>query len=277
MLISEKIFLVLAALSMIAIFAVIVRKFSVLSILNTENIPGEKEASFKKEIIKNRVNRDLSRVFKFLPLFATSVKKRVKSSLLYLENSLNKVKLSYLKKKFVSVGEKNQMIKDLFREADVLEKREEFALAENKFLEIINLDQNNLKAFFYLGKVYYDLNKLTESIQTLGYALKLAIKEKKELGELEGDISIAEIYFSLAEVAKDMERYDYALEAISDALDLEANNPRYLDLVIDLSIIKKDKNLASSYIARMSEINPDNNNLKSWREEIMSLPDDLKS
>lgn len=277
MLISEKIFLVLAALSMIAIFVVIVRKFSVLSILNTENIPGEKEASFKKEIIKKRVNRDLSRIFKFLPLFATSVKKRVKSSLLYLENSLNKVKLSYLKKKFVSVGEKNQMIKDLFREADVLEKREEFALAENKFLEIINLDQNNLKAFFYLGKVYYDLNKLTESIQTLGYALKLAIKEKKELGELEGDISIAEIYFSLAEVAKDMERYDYALEAISDALDLEANNPRYLDLVIDLSIIKKDKNLASSYIARMSEINPDNNNLKSWREEIMSLPDDSKS
>lgn len=277
MLISEKIFLALAALSMIAIFVVIVRKFSVLSILNTENIPGEKEASFKKEIIKKRVNRDLSRIFKFLPLFATSVKKRVKSSLLYLENSLNKVKLSYLKKKFVSVGEKNQMIKDLFREADVLEKREEFALAENKFLEIINLDQNNLKAFFYLGKVYYDLNKLTESIQTLGYALKLAIKEKKELGELEGDISIAEIYFSLAEVAKDMERYDYALEAISEALDIEANNPRYLDLVIDLSIIKKDKNLATSYVARMSEINPDNNNLKSWREEIMSLPDDSKS
>ena len=195
MLLTEKISIFLAIFSMLALFVIIVRKFSVLSILNTDNIPGEKEASFKKEIIKKRVNRDLSKIFNFIPFIERHVKKNSKNALAYLEKSLNKLKEKYLKKRFISAEEKLKAIKDLFQEAESLEKKESYDLAEQKLLEVINLEQNNLKAFFYLGKIYFELNKFTEAIQTLKHSLKLATKEKY-ISAIETSISKTPSFFS---------------------------------------------------------------------------------
>lgn len=266
----EKIALTLSILSMLAIMVIIVRKFSVLSILNTDNIPGEKEAKFKKFLIKKRVDRDLNKVGGIFIVFYNNVKKIFVNSLGFLEKNLHKFKAVYNKKRNLSKEDKDKLIKDLFREFETAEKKEDFEIAETKLLEVINVDQNNLRAFFFLGKLYQEMSKLTESIQTLTYALKLAIKQKRD-GELEDGLSLAEIYFSLAETGRDLERLDYALECISEALDLEANNPRYLDLILDLSIMKKDKDLAWSYFNRMSAINPENNKLLVWREKIEEL------
>lgn len=266
----EKISLFLMLASMLAVFVIIFRKFSVLSLLNTENIPGEKEAIFKKEIIKKRVDRDLAKMASVFLIFSKNLKNIVKDSLSFFENSLRSLKAAYIKKNNLSPEKKTKVIKDLFKEAEVAEKREDENVAENKLLEIINLDQKNLLAFFLLGQLYYDNKKFTEAIQTLSYALKLAVKKKQE-NDLEEEVAIAEIYFSLAKVGRDMERLDYALECIRESLDLEPNNPRYLDLILDLSIIKKDKGLAWTYFNKMSAINPENNKLQTWREEIMSL------
>ncbi|MBN2854545.1 hypothetical protein JXK06_03385 [Patescibacteria group bacterium] len=270
MLLSEKIALFLALASMLAVFIIIIRKFSVLSILNTDNIPGEKEASFKKEIIKKRVDRDLMRFGRIFLSNTNRLKDRIKKTLTFIEKKLRTLKGNYLKSRPLSLDKKTELIKDLFKEAEVAEKKEEFELAETKYLEIINLDQKNIRAFFFLGEVYYEIAKYTEAIQTLNYALKLAIKAKKE-AVLEEDLSVAEIYFSLAKAGRDLERFDYALESIREALDLEPNNPRYLDLILDLSIIKQDKGLAWTYFNKMSAINPENNKLQTWREEIIAL------
>jgi hypothetical protein len=43
-------FLVLTLISLAVIIFILSKKFPVLAVLNVENIPGEKEASFKKEI-----------------------------------------------------------------------------------------------------------------------------------------------------------------------------------------------------------------------------------
>ena len=187
--------------------------------------------------------------------------------------NLLKKKSSYLKNRPLPMEQRNKLIKDLFREAEVAEKQDDGVLAEAKYLDIINFDQKNLRAFFFLGELYYSNAKLTEAIQTLSFALKLAVKEKR-LGILAEDLSVAEIYFSLAKAGLELERLDYALESIREALDLEPNNPRYLDLILDLSIMKKDKGLAWTYFNKMSAINPENNKLQTWREEIMALGED---
>lgn len=268
----EKIALALSLLSMLAIITIIVRKFSVLSILNTDNIPGEKEAKFKKFLIKKRVDRDLNKLTKVFIIVYNKIKKIFVNSLGFLEKNLHKFKAVYNKKRNLSKEDKSKLIKDLFRDFETSEKKEDFETAEAKLLEVINIDQNNLRAFFFLGRLYQEMSKFTESVQTLNYALKLAIKQKRD-GDLEEGLSLAEIYFSLAEAGRDLERLDYALECISEALDLEANNPRYLDLILDLSIMKKDKGLAWNYFNRMSAINPENNKLLAWKEEIEELED----
>jgi len=269
----EKIALFLALVSMLAVFIVIIRKFSILSILNTDNIPGEKEAGFKRAIIKKRINRDLMCFSQIFSLNIDRLKNKTKNTLTFIEKNLHSLKSSYLKNRPLPMEQRNKLIKDLFREAEVAEKQDDGVLAEAKYLDIINFDQKNLRAFFFLGELYYSNAKLTEAIQTLSFALKLAVKEKR-LGILAEDLSVAEIYFSLAKAGLELERLDYALESIREALDLEPNNPRYLDLILDLSIMKKDKGLAWTYFNKMSAINPENNKLQTWREEIMALGED---
>ncbi|NCT55110.1 hypothetical protein GW758_04120 [Candidatus Falkowbacteria bacterium] len=273
MLLFEKIALFIALVSMLAVFIVIIRKFSILSILNTDNIPGEKEAGFKRAIIKKRINRDLMRLSQVFLLNIEHLKNKTKNTLTFIEKNLHSLKSSYLKNRPLPMEQRNKLIKDLFREAEVAEKQDDGVLAEAKYLDIINFDQKNLRAFFFLGELYYSNAKLTEAIQTLSFALKLAVKEKR-LGILAEDLSVAEIYFSLAKAGLELERLDYALESIREALDLEPNNPRYLDLILDLSIMKKDKGLAWTYFNKMSAINPENNKLQTWREEIMALGED---
>ena len=270
MLLSEKIALFLAFVSMLAVFVVIIRKFSVLSILNTDNIPGEKEASFKKEIIKKRVDRDLMRLGRVFLLNINRLQNKTKKTLIFIEKNLRSLKNNYLKNRPLSLEKKAELIKGLFKEAETAKKQEDETLAEAKYLDIISLDQKNLRAFFFLAELYYSIGKLTESIQTFSFALKLAFKERRG-GNLSEGLSVAEIYFSLAKAGRDLGRFDYALESIREALDLEPNNPRYLDLILDLSIMKRDKALAWTYFNKMSAINPENNKLYTWREEIIAL------
>ncbi len=270
MTITEKIVLAIVLLSMTSVIVVIVRKFPVLSVLNTDNIPGEKEASFKRSIIKKRVDRDLAKIGGSLQRLGDNAKILVKKSLFFLERNLNVQKISYIKKSLISVDKKEEIIKELFKEAELAEKEEDEFVAEAKYLEIINLDQKNTRAFFYLGELYYKVSKYTESIQTLNHALKLAMKEKSNK-ELDEDLSVAEIYFALAKSGREIDRIDYSIDCLVEALDIEPNNPRYLDLILDLSIIKKDKGLAWTYYNKMSKINPENNKLNSWYAEIIAL------
>jgi predicted Zn-dependent protease len=87
---------------------------------------------------------------------------------------------------------------------------------------------------------------------------------------LEG-IVVSEIRFSLARVSYELGLMDEALEYTRQALDAEPNNPRYLDLILDLSIMRKDKNLAKSSWEKLSAANPDNKKLPEWLARIEAL------
>ena len=62
-----------------------------------------------------------------------------------------------------------------------------------------------------------------------------------------------------------------AKQNIQEALDLEPNNPRYLDLILDLSIMKKDKESALYYLEKLAEVNPENNKLNELSERIEAI------
>ena len=53
--------LILTGFCLIIILAILFKKFPVLAILDVNNLPGDKEMKFKDKIIKQRVERDLSK------------------------------------------------------------------------------------------------------------------------------------------------------------------------------------------------------------------------
>jgi Flp pilus assembly protein TadD len=260
----------LVVVCLIIIAVIIFRKFPVLAILDINNLPGDKEAKFKEKIIKQRLERDLSkwsgtvaRVFLFL-------NNRFNNFLNSTRNQLKKVKLNYKINIHTSWAERLKQIKELFLEIEAHLKKEDFGEAEEKLVEIISLDNKSLKAFLKLADLYDHQKKWAEARQTYEYALKLARKHKDD-ESIMGDSNLSEIYWSLAWVTKEIGDLEAAKQNIEEALDLEPNNPRYLDLILDLSIIKKDKEASLYYLEKLAEVNPDNNKLADWSEKISAL------
>ena len=261
---------ILIILAAIVILFIVMRKFPALAILDVTNIPGEKEAKFKERIIKARVERDLSRWTGFFGRIWLFLTKGLVTALRSQQASLKRIKSNYTANIKVPWIEKQKRIRELSATAKEALRKEDTATAEEKLVEIITLDQKNLDAFFQLGEVYETQKKWPEARQTMEYALKLA-KQHRTDPDFLGDITLQEIYFSLANVEKEVEDLEAALENIREALELEPNNPRYLDLILDLSIMRKDKSLALECWEKLASVNPENNKLAGWKSEIEKI------
>jgi len=262
--------IVLILICLAVILAIVVKKFPALAILDINNLPGEKEAKFKEQIIKQRVDRDLAKLSGSLGRIWLFFNKQTVDFLKKWQLRLKKVKLNYRLGKRLPWAEKQKIIRGLFLEIDELLKQDNRPLAEEKLIEIIGLDQKNFSAFFKLGELYRLQKKWIEARQTYTHTLKL-LRQNKRTEVTATDINPQEIYFSLAELEKEADNLEAALENISEALELEPNNPRYLDLILDLSIIKKDKESATVYLERLVSVNPENQKLGEWKSKIENL------
>jgi len=262
--------LIVISLAVIIILTIIIRKFPALAILDAGNIPGEKEAKFKERIMKARVERDLAHWSGFFGRIWLFLSRRLSASLRSRQANLKKIKTSYrLNIKMPWLAKQKKIRELLLAAAESLKKEDEKA-AEEKLLEIVSFDQKNLGAFFQLGELYGRQKKWSEASQTFDYALRLARQHHRDKTD-SGEITPQRIYFALAEIEKEAGNLDAALENIREALELEPNSPRYLDLILDLSIIRKDKNLATESWEKLAVVNPENNKLEEWKKKIEEL------
>ncbi|MFA5155520.1 MAG: hypothetical protein WC453_03735 [Patescibacteria group bacterium] len=261
---------IIITLALIVILSILVKKFPALALLNVSSLPGEKEAKFKEEIIKTRVSRDLALVSGFFGRFWLWFYKKLSGLLKERQAQLKKVRANHLANIKMPWREKQQKIRELAVAAQEAIKKEDEDVSEEKLLEIVSLDQKNREAFFALGNLYASQRKWPEARETYEYTLKL-VRQPKIEGEAPSDLTPQAVYFALANLAKDTDDPDAALENIREALELEPNNPRYLDLILDLSIMRKDKALAQESLAKLAAVNPENQKLGEWQEKIANL------
>lgn len=281
--------LLLILISLSVIIVIVSRKFSVLAALDVESIPAEKEAKFKERIISSRLKRNIIKYWSKLSRVLTPLGKLAGS---YLKSRLHKLyqaKDVYLASENI---ESSETIEQLFSQAEELKKRDDLDAAEKKYIEIIGHDSKNLKAFKELGRVYFEKKEYEEAKQTFEHILKLKeddediyenlgkiAKEKGDLGEARDEylksINInkqnAETHFSLAEIYQAMNKPQDAVRSLKKALKIEPANPRYLDTMLEISIIIKDKALALDAYAKLNKANPDNNKLEEFKRQIDEL------
>ena len=261
---------ILIIIAIIIILSIVVKKFPALAILNVTSMSGEKEAKFKERIIQNRVERDLAVVSGFLGRIWLSIVRSFSAFLKERQTQLKKIRSNYTASLKIPWLEKQKKIRELSVSAEDALKMEDEKEAEEKLVEIISLDPKNLDAFFRLGNLYASEKKWPETRETYAYALKLS-RQSGEGDEALGETTPQEIYFSISEMEKEAGDIDAALENIREALELEPNSPRYLDLILDLSIMRKDKELAESSLAKLAAVNPENQKLGEWAEKIENL------
>lgn len=262
--------IILVLVSLIIIALIIIKKFPALAILDVENIPGKKEEKFKEEIIKKRMERDLAKWGVVFVNIWNFFNKIISGPLHKALEKLTALKDAYRKNKKLSLSERREKIRELFRAAQDSLKNNDLEQAETSLIEIIGLDQKKLPAFIDLADVYTKGKKWAEARQTLGYALKL-IKAHSHDEFFMGDVSIAEIYFSLSWIYDNLGDEAAAIDNIREALEFEPSHPRYLDYALELAVKNKTKDFALLMFDRLREVNPDNAKLTEWEEKIANL------
>jgi tetratricopeptide (TPR) repeat protein len=245
---------------------IIIRKFPQLAILDVENMPSEKEEKIKERIIRNRLERDFTKWNIWVANFLKLASRRFG----FFSNWLNKLrglKEKHREAKKLSKISLEEKIKLFLNQAQELAKKEDLESlteAETKLIEIVSLDQKYLPAFTLLGEVYARLKKYGEAKQTFIYALRLLETQNNPTAE-------AEINYQLSLANENLDNLDEARDNIIESLKIEPNNPRYLNTLLDLAIMQKDRTLAQETLDRLSEVNPDNQKLGEWQEVVNSL------
>lgn len=267
--------LILILVSLTIIISIVVKKFSILVSLDVDSMQAEREARFKEQIISNRLKRNYLRYYTRVVKLIQPVGQALGDFFRWLHKSLIDFKENYNKEKIAEV-DIDQTIEKLFLETEELIKNEDLDSAEKKFIDIIGLDSKNIRAFRGLGDLYFLRKNFNEAKQTFEHALKLLQKDSVETGnyiesgESTEDINsqITDIYYDIALVCKEIGVLSDALGSIDKALEIEPNNPRYLDTKLEISIIKKDKGAALSAYEKLKEANPENQKLDEFKQQI---------
>lgn len=256
--------LIIICASLFIILIIVVRKFPALASLDVENMPAEKEARFKEQIVTGRLQKNMAKWSAFWGKFFGFIGGKIGSIFKFIQNKLQEAKKNYSAHSApIPAEDKEQMIKGLLAKNNDLDYREDFEEKEANLIRIIELEPRNSEAFIALGSVYAANKKYEEGKQAFAHVLKL-------LGNNEPDKQ-AEIYYDLAAIYRDTGELENSLETIKMATKLSPNNPRYLDAVLEISIMNKDKITALDAFDKLSAANPENGKLAEFKEQIAEL------
>lgn len=284
--------LIIILFSFLIIAFIIIKKFPALANLDVKNIPAEKEARFKQQIISNRLKRIVLKwnsklVRSFRPLFQA-----INGFFKWIYVKLHDLKDSYKGETIITSEELDIKINRLIEEAEELKRQDDLANAEKKLIEIIGLDSKNIRAFKLLAHLYYDRKDYEEAKQTFEHILKLKEDDEEvydglaHIAQEGGNLDLAkedyikslkinsqrgETYYNLALVYEEMKSYEEAVQNMKKALKIEPNNPRYLDTQLRISIIIKDKILALDAYEKLNKVNPENQKLPELKAQIDEL------
>lgn len=261
---------IIALVSLAVIIFIVFRKFPVLANIDIGEIEAERQAELKRKILNDKFKRSVTKVFKELGKFLKPVGKSLVSLFGLLYNRLVNLKENYAEENQTTDIDVNKKIEVLFAEAQDLTHKEELAKAEAKYIEIIGIDSKNYKAFELLGENYFHRENYEEAEQTFEHAIKLKEQLKKADEDI-SDMEVAKTLFNLSLVYQKMNNSNVALAKVKLALELEPNNPRYLDKMVELCIMTKDPSQAREYCQRLEEANPSNKKLKELKDRIREL------
>ncbi|MEK9158495.1 MAG: tetratricopeptide repeat protein [Patescibacteria group bacterium] len=290
-------------LSLLAIVLIILKKFPQLTAVEVEKIVEVQQAQIKENIQLQKFNRSLvslwgkikSQLGKFQAVsgFWKKTQSKFRVFVHNLKERHKKLIEAEMAKRSIQVKEPTpeaiQEVGSLLKQADEAVDQKNNSLAERLYIEVIKQDSKNIEAYRGLGRLYFNTKKFKESAETFDYLLKLkpddvrafnrlgmiaevhgrweeAVKYFEEAVKLDSTAAIR--FFDLGRAYAALNKPALALTNFSWAAEIEPNNPKYLDQVLEMSIITKDKDLAKETLRRLKAVNPENQKLQEFEDRV---------
>ncbi len=266
----------------IVILVVIIRHFPQAASIDVESLPAEQEAAMKAALMEKRLKRKILEfknklvpVFRKFGQYFKSLWTRVNSRVEQMEqkyrpkaHTLSTVNQQDIKPK----------IRTLLDEAHAYAEKEEYQDAERKYIEALSWDHKNLDAFFGLGEVYFEQKSHKQAKETFMHLLKLV--STQESGEEQmspfsnplTEAQINEVYYDYAICLQLQGDLDGAVEQLQILIKRDEKSPKFLDKLVELSILVKDRSTAFRTLDKLKEVNPENNKIAEFEEKIKELP-----
>jgi tetratricopeptide (TPR) repeat protein len=289
--------------SLLTMLVVVIRKVPQLSLLDVENAPEIKEEKKKMEFLKKRVEARADKTRKerraeWQPVVAqfTRIQSAFRQYVGNIERMIarEKVRVERRIARRPTAHAQGEDLRTMLQEGGFAYDQGDWETAEKKYLAVIRLDAKNKEAYLGLGNVYRKQGQSTEARETYAFVAQLdpnddAVRVKlAELAEEAGDTAeairqyeaavvlnanLAPRFGKLGELLSGIGQYQTASEAARQALELEPENPKYLDMMAETSILsgRKDAALAAYEALRMA--NPENQKLAALKDRIEKMVD----
>ncbi len=290
-----------AAGSLIAIIAVIARKFPKLAAIDTKVIPAEQHDELKSKLIEQRFKRRLTGLAGSVGKVARPVAGKLKTLLVSQYHNLLELEKRYrLRTKQASLAapearaEKAELIERALADAGNAATKEDYATAEQKAIEAISIDPRSVVAYRLLASIYTAQKDYEHARETLMFIIdRLKVEDDELYAELgivatgEGNLDEAKRDFEksivinghVAQHYLDLSRVQLALgdavasfESCRHAVELEPNNPKFLDALVDTSIVAGKREWAEETLGKLRSVNPENQKLAEFASRIEAMP-----
>ena len=247
----------------LAIIVLVVSKWKQLVLIDIDAMPKAKLRSKKYQLIESRLQRRFGDVFGgvgkvFGPVIAIVQKQfqQIYRKLVALER---KYRHGGMRPQTQQDKEKTrQKVAQLMEEGTQLFKDENFADAEQNFLDVIRLNPKEVEAYEYLGEIYIEKREFDHAIETLEYAKQLSPNDDR-------------IAFDLGTVHVQRGDLEKGKRFFEQAVELAPNNPRNLNGLLQLAIDMKDKPLAIMTLSKLKKANPENQKLEELAQTVKEL------
>ena len=262
-----------------------------LKTVNIESTEKEKQVEVKKKLLELKLEKkflNLGRVF--LDMFKTATV-RIKDSAKGIK--IKKKPLGKFRPLKTMGGKKDDKDESVLQgkllEAQVLFKKGQIDEAESKFIEVLEVEPKNVETYMGLGEIYgmrkdwqtaeeayrYIIKikpKVFDGYKKLVELFKLAKKwdEVKKLMEEVLNLGHQEawVYENLGLGYKKVGYPDKAEAYFRRAVEVEPQNEKLLDYLLEVAIINKNKVLAQKAFNTLSGICRDEIKLQSYRDKI---------
>jgi len=267
---------VIAGLALVGILYIVLRKFSVVASIDTQSIPKHQQEVVRQKLAAKRLLRKFENAGGFLNRFVKPFFLKLyewsKSLIQHLIKIERQISVSLAKKQSKKDGA-HEKISELKEIAEEAKSAEDYNEAEQKYIEMISLNPHSVEAYKKLGDLYMETKEYKSALETYTFIISLEKKsgDTPQSVDVGAGSAIADHYADIARANIGLEQWAAASTSIDEALKFEPNNPKYLDILFNVSIQLKDTQRADEALTRLKEVNPENQKLEEFIDQLARI------
>lgn len=254
--------LIIIVIATIIVVAIGLRHLNEVAAVDVSTDPNRAKRNLKMDMYAKRISRLGGERTRTAQKAAGSVSRGLKKSVKGLYKRAQALERHYkrIQKETKQGVAGTQEVRDnLRKEAEELIEKGSFTAAEQRLIELLSLDQKNHEVYEILGNLYVKMRQWDQARQTFQYAHALVPED-------------ASIITSLGELAMRDGETKEAVAFFNAAVDIKPNNPKYLDFLIESSILADERKLALKGLKLLKSANADNKKIPEFEDRIQAMP-----